>query len=87
MSQTANTLGVPPRSLDSVMSGLVRLHRLWDMDDEERQSSGTGMYPHPDLIRVRLLNELIAWLKPAVNAERARWDAEERAEQLAREAS
>ena len=72
-TQIDHTLGnAPPRSLDSVMAGLVRLHRLYDLDDEERQSRGTLVcgHQHPDLIRLRVVDALVAWLKPAVEAER-----------------
>lgn len=87
MTQTAAQLGsAPPRSLDSVAAGLVRLRRLWDMDEEERSSIGMGVFQHPDIIRVRLIDELLEWLKPAVEEERAEWDRLDRIDAMAKAA-
>jgi hypothetical protein len=77
---TDEVLGnAPPGSLDSVMSGLVRVHRHFQQDDdsETRQSNGYWANQVTDA-RLSLLRSLIAWLKPAVDAERAAWDAIDR---------
>jgi hypothetical protein len=76
MTYTDELLGnAPPTSLDSVRAGLIRLRRNYQADDEERQSRGFNAN-QLDAARVHLLDALIAWIDPAIAAERAAWDAQ-----------
>jgi hypothetical protein len=86
MSRASEILGnSPPHSLDSVQAGLVRLRRNYGVDDEDAQSRGITAL-HPDRARVRLIDELLDWIRPGVELEAAGWDYAEREEQRAREA-
>lgn len=79
-------LGTPPAALDGVLSGLVRLYRDLDLDDEARQSRGVHANQITDA-QLRLLTTLMAWIRPSVDAERERWEreaAEDHAEAEAR---
>jgi hypothetical protein len=69
-------LGPPPDALDGVLSGLVRLYRDLDRDDESRQSRGYAANQITDA-QLRILTVVMAWLRPAVDEERERWEREQ----------
>jgi hypothetical protein len=71
MTAPSAILGPPPEALDGALSGMVRLYRHWDLDDEERQSRGYAANQITDA-QLRVLTLVMAWLRPAVDAERER---------------
>ena len=66
-------LGAHPDTFDSIRSGLVRLRRYHDIDDEVAQA-----FPRSAEVaraQLRLIDLLTEWIQPAVDEERAVWNA------------
>lgn len=78
------TLGPPPQGFDAAMAGLLRLYRAIDVDDEQRQRDGYYLNAERDS-QLRLLTVLMAWLRPAVEREKAGWDEADREDTAAKE--
>jgi hypothetical protein len=73
VTHTDVVLGSPPHSWSTLKADLIRLRKSLDFDDEEAQSRGISAL-HPDRVRVRLLDQILAHIEPAVAAEAAAWD-------------